>query len=101
MAIFFFYIGYKVYWSTGCQIIPPHDTGIAKEIAANQVPWVWDSDTVVSLAEGQGSQPRKRQRVDDGSDAVAADAEADESLVDPDVTDRVERAYFESLARVV
>jgi len=31
--------GYKVYWSNGCQIIPPHDSGIATEIEANLVPW--------------------------------------------------------------
>nr|POE78065.1 phosphoribomutase [Quercus suber] len=34
--------GYKVYWSNGCQIIPPHDTGIAqriKQVAAN---FSWD-----------------------------------------------------------
>src|SRR4051812_9862374 len=29
------YNGYKVYWGNGAQIIPPHDTGIAKEIAAS------------------------------------------------------------------
>ncbi len=29
------YNGYKVYWSNGAQIIPPHDSGIAKEIAAS------------------------------------------------------------------
>jgi phosphomannomutase len=36
------YNGYKVYWGNGAQIIPPHDTGIAGEIAgapdADQVP---------------------------------------------------------------
>src|SRR4051812_36166782 len=36
------YNGYKVYWQNGAQIIPPHDTGIAAEIArvgaAREVP---------------------------------------------------------------
>nr|POF27654.1 putative phosphoribomutase [Quercus suber] len=34
--------GYKVYWSNGCQIIPPHDTGIAqciRQVASN---FFWD-----------------------------------------------------------
>lgn len=35
--------GYKVYWSNGCQIIPPHDTGIASEINSNLTPWTWDT----------------------------------------------------------
>eukprot|EP01134_Creolimax_fragrantissima_P006350 CFRG6350T1 len=37
--------GYKVYWSNGAQIIPPHDSGIARHILLNQQPWggVWES----------------------------------------------------------
>lgn len=31
--------GYKVYWSNGAQIIPPHDAGIAAAILANRQPW--------------------------------------------------------------
>lgn len=31
--------GYKVYWSNGCQIIPPHDKGIATAIENNLEPW--------------------------------------------------------------
>lgn len=31
--------GYKVYWSNGCQIIPPHDNGIAQSILNNLEPW--------------------------------------------------------------
>ncbi|CAK7891998.1 phosphoribomutase [[Candida] anglica] len=36
--------GYKVYYSNGCQIIPPHDDGIATSISNNLIPWdgVWD-----------------------------------------------------------
>ena len=38
--------GYKVYYGNGCQIIPPHDLGIARSIDANLAPWkehkVWD-----------------------------------------------------------
>ncbi|KAF2150128.1 hypothetical protein K461DRAFT_281388 [Myriangium duriaei CBS 260.36] len=30
--------GYKVYWANGCQIIPPHDVGIAASIEANLHP---------------------------------------------------------------
>eukprot|EP00743_Colponemidia_sp_Colp-15_P004496 GILK01004848.1.p1 GENE.GILK01004848.1~~GILK01004848.1.p1 ORF type:complete len:617 (-),score=128.04 GILK01004848.1:158-1951(-) len=42
--------GYKVYWSTGCQIISPHDKGIANQIDLNQEMWpvddVLDSQTL-------------------------------------------------------
>lgn len=38
--------GFKVYYGNGCQIIPPHDEGIASSIEANLMPWhekgVWD-----------------------------------------------------------
>ncbi|ANB14795.1 phosphoribomutase PRM15 [Sugiyamaella lignohabitans] len=34
--------GYKVYWQNGCQIIPPHDVGIAQSIEENAEPWTWD-----------------------------------------------------------
>jgi hypothetical protein len=37
--------GFKVYWNTGSQIIPPHDTGIAGQIALNLKPWVQNYDT--------------------------------------------------------
>jgi phosphomannomutase len=37
------YNGYKVYWSNGAQIIPPHDTGIAAHIEhATQKPLPWE-----------------------------------------------------------
>ncbi|KAF1984453.1 hypothetical protein K402DRAFT_144289 [Aulographum hederae CBS 113979] len=38
--------GYKVYWSNGCQIIPPHDTGIAAAIDRNPEPSTWDTSAV-------------------------------------------------------
>jgi phosphoglucomutase len=38
--------GYKVYWSNGCQIIPPHDTGIAQAILNNLKPVTWDTSVV-------------------------------------------------------
>ncbi|GBF95500.1 phosphoglucomutase [Raphidocelis subcapitata] len=38
------YNGYKVYWSNGCQIIPPLDSGIAAAIEANLD--LWDLSTL-------------------------------------------------------
>jgi phosphoglucomutase len=38
--------GYKVYWSNGCQIIPPHDSGIANAILENLEPVSWDTSVV-------------------------------------------------------
>jgi phosphoglucomutase len=38
--------GYKVYWSNGCQIIPPHDKGIADAILKNLKPVTWDTSVV-------------------------------------------------------
>ncbi|KAI9751112.1 MAG: hypothetical protein M4579_006203 [Chaenotheca gracillima] len=38
--------GYKVYWSNGCQIIPPHDKGIANAILQNLEPVSWDASVV-------------------------------------------------------
>ncbi|KAK4994215.1 hypothetical protein LTR66_005708 [Elasticomyces elasticus] len=40
--------GYKVYWSNGCQIIPPHDQGIARAIEENLEPLSWDLSVVHS-----------------------------------------------------
>ncbi|ODV79391.1 Phosphoglucomutase/phosphomannomutase, partial [Suhomyces tanzawaensis NRRL Y-17324] len=45
--------GYKVYYGNGCQIIPPHDDGIAASIDANLQPWlqtVWD--VAANFAQG-------------------------------------------------
>lgn len=43
--------GYKVYWSNGCQIIPPHDSGIAAAIQDNLEPWTWDIDSVSEILD--------------------------------------------------
>ncbi|CAB4252626.1 similar to Saccharomyces cerevisiae YMR278W PGM3 Phosphoglucomutase, catalyzes interconversion of glucose-1-phosphate and glucose-6-phospate [Maudiozyma barnettii] len=45
--------GYKVYYSNGCQIIPPHDHNIAKSINENLEPWVDKWDWKVLLDKGQ------------------------------------------------
>jgi len=46
--------GYKVYWSNGCQIIPPHDIGIAESILQNLEPMTWDTEVLENslLCEG-------------------------------------------------
>lgn len=38
--------GYKLYWSNGAQIIPPHDSGISDQIAANLKPWRTDYEAL-------------------------------------------------------
>lgn len=38
--------GYKVYMGNGCQIIPPHDKGIADQIEANLEPLNWDTEQI-------------------------------------------------------
>lgn len=38
--------GYKVYWSNGCQIIPPHDKGISKAIGEVQRIESWNEAAV-------------------------------------------------------
>jgi phosphoglucomutase len=47
--------GYKVYWSNGCQIIPPHDTGIAAAILENLKPVTWDTSVVDESLLVEGS----------------------------------------------
>lgn len=44
--------GYKVYYSNGCQIIPPHDQRISQSILANLEPWgrAWDCAAVKAEA---------------------------------------------------
>lgn len=47
--------GYKVYWSNGCQIIPPHDSGIAEAISENLKPVTWDTSVVDGSLLVEGS----------------------------------------------
>jgi phosphoglucomutase len=47
--------GYKVYWSNGCQIIPPHDSGIAEAIMENLKPVSWDVSVVDESLLVEGS----------------------------------------------
>lgn len=49
--------GYKVYYSNGCQIIPPHDSEIAKEIEANLALWpkAWEWNEVLQSGITAGS----------------------------------------------
>lgn len=45
--------GYKVYWGNGCQIIPPHDEGIAGTILHNLAPWTtYSEELLASLRTG-------------------------------------------------
>ncbi|KAI9762736.1 MAG: Phosphoglucomutase-3 [Geoglossum simile] len=59
--------GYKVYWSNACQIIPPHDVGIAASIQQNLGPSTWDINAI------------------------------DNSLLVEEVFDRVKRSYFAAI----
>lgn len=57
--------GYKVYYSNGCQIIPPHDHAISDSIDANLEPWanVWDFDDVLNKALKQGKLMYSREEM--------------------------------------
>ncbi|GAV55963.1 hypothetical protein ZYGR_0AZ01350 [Zygosaccharomyces rouxii] len=48
--------GYKVYYANGCQIIPPHDSAIARSIENNLEPadGVWDWDQTMQQAASEG-----------------------------------------------
>ena len=49
--------GYKVYWENGCQIIPPHDSGIASAIEQNLKPVSWDETAVDRIASAYILEP--------------------------------------------
>lgn len=52
--------GYKVYWSNACQIIPPHDAGIAASIEKNLEPISYDEKAIETnfLVESELGQVR-------------------------------------------
>jgi phosphomannomutase len=67
------YNGYKVYWANGAQIIPPHDTGIARTIDA--------------------VEPANRVRLMPEADARRADRWRD-------IPEELERAYLNAILRL-
>lgn len=69
--------GYKVYWGNGCQIIPPHDAGIAASIDANLEPITWD---VNILEQGSPLVTNALQQVQQGYMATVARAASVSSL---------------------
>ncbi|KAK7187455.1 hypothetical protein DPSP01_002573 [Paraphaeosphaeria sporulosa] len=54
--------GYKVYWSNGCQIIPPHDAGIAVAIQENLEPVSWNTSVVDDSLLVEGSLGLVREK---------------------------------------
>lgn len=57
--------GYKVYYSNGCQIIPPHDHAISDSIDMNLEPWanVWKFSDVLNKALKQGKLMYSREEM--------------------------------------
>lgn len=57
--------GYKVYYSNGCQIIPPHDKGIAHSIDENLSPWpnAWKWDQIMAKGLVNGSLVYAREEM--------------------------------------
>ncbi|KAI7866258.1 hypothetical protein BDF14DRAFT_1875312 [Spinellus fusiger] len=62
--------GYKVYWENACQIIPPHDEGIARTILDHLEPWSWDQ-SLVSVSD-MCSDPTDQGMIDAYFEQVAA-----------------------------
>lgn len=55
------YNGYKVYWNDGAQVVPPHDTGIMKEVEAihdlRKVKLAEPNDRLIIRIDGELDQP--------------------------------------------
>lgn len=69
--------GYKVYWENGCQIIPPHDKGIAASILENLDPISWDESVIDDSMLVEGTLGLVQ---DEYSKAVAYSADWEEKL---------------------
>ncbi|KAF2656034.1 hypothetical protein K491DRAFT_692391 [Lophiostoma macrostomum CBS 122681] len=77
--------GYKVYWSNGCQIIPPHDSGIAEAILQNLKPVSWDTSVVDDghlLIEGALGLVRDQYL---NAISAAIQSEDNPAFIDPDL----------------
>ena len=99
------YNGYKVYWGNGCQIIPPHDAGIAAAIDANLTPWPELKSDTMTMKKNErddgvvvvGVEEASSSAVDDAGASAAACAHDDVIFTHPLVTDptaSVADAYF-------
>lgn len=77
--------GFKVYYGNGCQIIPPHDDGIAESIEKNLDPWtkegVWDVKGTFERGLEKGHlQEAKNEVTEAYIEAVASKLISDRSL---------------------
>ncbi|GMM57002.1 phosphoribomutase [Maudiozyma humilis] len=75
--------GYKVYYSNGCQIIPPHDHDIAKSIDEHLKPCVdeWDWDTIMNDGLKQGKLEYIKQSMTNQYLTALNDSLVDKTLV--------------------
>lgn len=76
--------GYKVYWSNGCQIIPPHDIGIAESIQQNLKPVSWDTSVTEESLLVEGSLGLVRDKYH-GAVLCAAQPEHHQVKLDPEL----------------
>jgi hypothetical protein len=53
----------QVYWDNGCQIVAPHDKGIAKCIEENLQPWDIDVDALLKKAKSSAIAAFCRRRI--------------------------------------
>jgi phosphoglucomutase len=81
--------GYKVYWSNSCQIIPPHDSGIAESILKNLTPLNWDKHAIDDSLMVEGM---RRFVLDKYLQAIAATVDPQEKLKEI-ADDRVNFSY--------